>query len=447
MRSFIMRLFRRGPAASSGLIVALMLGGRALAAVLAVFVVVAAGARTAQAATPVRSILDSLHPYLCPGAGDGSGTAGCDLDPVNLLFINLPESSQSEDVAQLVQDELHRLDGEWGPRTPGSAKYFVINGSRYRHQKQLKDYKGIFFGSNAWHVRFLAAPGCELDIPGPCYVVGAAHFDDLNPSICPFLGDVSFRYAETRERIRDTFDGSPIAPGSSSLYRVQDLPFDNTDPPDQSQCPEAQDREDGLLAVIDMRRTTEIPWPLRPDLVVTSLSVPSSALAGETVSVSWRVENQGDTGASQFTDQVVLSTSPTLSASDDLLADHVTGGLSAGASSHDHGIRVTLPAGLPPGTYYLGISADVLGQVAEHEEANNTRSAEILIAPPPPTPGDVDKDGDVDVFDGVAILLDLAGFEPLEFPENADVDGDGDMDTVDALHILRSLVGLSTLPP
>ena len=55
-------------------------------------------------------------------------------------------------------------------------------------------------------------------------------------------------------------------------------------------------------------------------------------------------------------------------------------------------------------------------------------------------PGDVDKDGDVDVFDALAILNALVGIEPLEFPDNGDVNGDGTTNIFDALAVLGIVV-------
>ena len=75
-------------------------------------------------------------------------------------------------------------------------------------------------------------------------------------------------------------------------------------------------------------------------------------------------------------------------------------------------------------------------------------------ATPTPTPtatppaelgetGDVDKDGDVDVFDALAILNALVGIEPLEFPDNGDVNGDGTTSVFDA----RAVLGIVASAP
>ena len=44
-------------------------------------------------------------------------------------------------------------------------------------------------------------------------------------------------------------------------------------------------------------------------------------------------------------------------------------------------ISITIPAGTPPGSYYLVARADADGVVAEASEVNNTWSRAITIAP------------------------------------------------------------------
>jgi len=119
------------------------------------------------------------------------------------------------------------------------------------------------------------------------------------------------------------------------------------------------------------------PPPLTPaDLVVSAVSNPPASVrrAGH-FTVTDTVVNRGGTAAGPSVTRYYLSGDPVKSAADRAL-DHrrqVTG-LAAGASSTGS-VSVTVPSGIPRGTYFLLACADSSAGVAESSETNNCRAA------------------------------------------------------------------------
>jgi subtilase family serine protease len=119
---------------------------------------------------------------------------------------------------------------------------------------------------------------------------------------------------------------------------------------------------------------------LGPDLIVTALSAPSSAGAGQTVSVTDTTKNQGGGAAGASRTAIYLSTNSTFDASDTLLGARDAATLAAGASGSG-AAAFTIPPGTATGTWYIIAKADVDGVVPETSETNNTYSKTITIGP------------------------------------------------------------------
>ncbi|HKT79286.1 MAG TPA: CARDB domain-containing protein [Vicinamibacterales bacterium] len=115
------------------------------------------------------------------------------------------------------------------------------------------------------------------------------------------------------------------------------------------------------------------------DLVVGSLTAPSTAGPGSTIAVSETTTNRGAGAASPTTTRFYLSPNSTLDASDTLLnGSRAVPGLAAGASSSGS-TNVTMPSGIASGVYYVIAKADADGALAETSEDNNTASRSVAI--------------------------------------------------------------------
>jgi subtilisin family serine protease/subtilase family serine protease len=118
-----------------------------------------------------------------------------------------------------------------------------------------------------------------------------------------------------------------------------------------------------------------------PDLIVSTVVAPATAVAGGTIDVSDTTTNQGGGSSATSTTRFYLSTNAALDGSDQLIGSRpvplVAPGTSAGFTT-----PVTVPATVAGGTYYVIAQADGASEVPETTETNNTKfSAAIKIGP------------------------------------------------------------------
>jgi subtilase family serine protease len=143
-------------------------------------------------------------------------------------------------------------------------------------------------------------------------------------------------------------------------------------------------RADDAGAVAESNETNNIRAVLirlSPDLIVSVLTVPSSAAAGSVISAGDTTKNQGQGTAAATTTKFYLSSNATFEASADIeIGSRGVGLLVSGASSSGTG-PLTIPAGTAPGGYYILARADGGGAVAESNEGNNTVNKPITISP------------------------------------------------------------------
>jgi subtilase family serine protease len=117
------------------------------------------------------------------------------------------------------------------------------------------------------------------------------------------------------------------------------------------------------------------------DLVVSSLSGPSAAGAGSSITVTDTTTNQGGNAVSTSTTRYYLSTDPLHSPNDvALVGGRTVPALGTGVSSTGSAV-VNVPAGVASGFYYLIAKADADLVVEESDETNNTRYSTVTLGP------------------------------------------------------------------
>ncbi len=127
-----------------------------------------------------------------------------------------------------------------------------------------------------------------------------------------------------------------------------------------------------------------------PDLQVASVADGSggAVAAGRDLLVDWRIENLGESGTSvdHWTDNVYLSSDPTLEPAHDLLLGSRThSGLLESQEGYDvDSASFAIPGDTPPGDYYLLVETDTEDQVTEISNRNNVAisSSHLIVTPP-----------------------------------------------------------------
>ena len=118
-----------------------------------------------------------------------------------------------------------------------------------------------------------------------------------------------------------------------------------------------------------------------PDLDVSSLTAPTQATAGATISVTDVTRNQGASSAPASTTRFYLSTNTTVDAADTLLGSRSVAALNVD-QTNSMTTALTVPSGKVPGSYFIIAVADGGNAVVESVETNNTRTRPVQVIAP-----------------------------------------------------------------
>jgi subtilase family serine protease len=135
---------------------------------------------------------------------------------------------------------------------------------------------------------------------------------------------------------------------------------------------------DYIVSASDLATVTIESDELLSDLVVSSLSAPTTAGAGQSFSVTDTTKNQGGGSTDPSLTQFYLSTNSAIDASDILIGSRSIPALLAGATSSGS-TTITIPADTVTGLWYIIAKADGEGVVVETSEPNNNYSRTIRI--------------------------------------------------------------------
>ncbi len=111
--------------------------------------------------------------------------------------------------------------------------------------------------------------------------------------------------------------------------------------------------------------------PATPDLIPTALQIPSGGAPGATVSFAPTIVNQGTATATAVAYAYYLSTDATVSVVDLQVGGGTVASLPPGQTFQTTD-QVTLPAGLAPGSYTVGLIVDPAGESPESSRSNET---------------------------------------------------------------------------
>jgi len=138
------------------------------------------------------------------------------------------------------------------------------------------------------------------------------------------------------------------------------------------------DRSLVLAESIESNNTRAYSFRVGPDLIVSSVTAPSSAAAGTTITASDTTWNQGADTAPASATAYYLSTNGTLDAADVLLGTRAVPSLAVNISQSGS-VSLMIPASTPAGSYIIIAKGDGNDSIAEVLETNNTRTRSISI--------------------------------------------------------------------
>jgi subtilase family serine protease len=138
------------------------------------------------------------------------------------------------------------------------------------------------------------------------------------------------------------------------------------------------DGEEVVTETSETNNTSARSIKVGPDLAIPSLSAPTSARAGQNITIADSVKNIGGAPASGSLTRLYLSTNTTIDASDTLIGSRNVPALASGATSSGS-TSVTIPPGTAAGTWYIVAMADSEEVVTETSETNNTYARYLRI--------------------------------------------------------------------
>ena len=137
------------------------------------------------------------------------------------------------------------------------------------------------------------------------------------------------------------------------------------------------DWDDTLNESSETNNIRTIVIQIGPDLAVSALTAPSTAVAGGAISVSDTTKNQGGGTAGASTTRFYWSANLSLDASDQAIGSRTVGPLAGGALAGSTA-TITVPASAAAGSYYVIAQADGASEVSETTETNNTRASTAI---------------------------------------------------------------------
>jgi subtilase family serine protease len=140
-------------------------------------------------------------------------------------------------------------------------------------------------------------------------------------------------------------------------------------------------RADANDDVIESAETNNISWGttrVGPDLTVSGLTSPTSAVAGATISAIDTVKNAGGGASGATTTRFYLSANFTFDAADVPLGNRTVPAIDPGVTNAA-ATSLTIPAQTATGLYYIIAVTDADNVITETAETNNTRALAIRI--------------------------------------------------------------------
>jgi subtilase family serine protease len=138
------------------------------------------------------------------------------------------------------------------------------------------------------------------------------------------------------------------------------------------------DADSAVGETVETNNTAYRTLRVGPDLLIAGFRAPWFSGAGATISVTDTTRNQGGGASPATSTRYYLSSNLSLDSGDTLLGARAVAALAPGVSDTGS-VALTIPLGIPAGTYYLFAKADGENAVVEHDEGNNVYGTTIIL--------------------------------------------------------------------
>jgi subtilase family serine protease/subtilisin family serine protease len=175
--------------------------------------------------------------------------------------------------------------------------------------------------------------------------------------------------------------GSVVIPAGAASATIVVTPIDDSDFEHDETVILTLAATEGFVMSPPAATVTIVSDDAGPDLVVTSLALPTDAGAGLPITITDTTRNQGAGAAAASTTTYYLSTNNgVLDAADVVLGSRAVPALAPGVSNSGS-LTVTIPPGTPTGAHYVFAKADGDDLVSETVETNNTNYRALSVGP------------------------------------------------------------------
>jgi subtilisin family serine protease len=194
------------------------------------------------------------------------------------------------------------------------------------------------------------------------------------PSTTAFYLSANTLVDSTDTRLPDTVSVPALAPGVSSAAVAIPINVPSDVAARTYYVIAKTDADNAVVEVSKANNASARSLAVGPDLIVSPLSVPSTAIPGAQFTATFTVRNQGAGSAPASTVEFYWSTNTTVEPGDTVLGSTGVGSLGASATQQGQ-VSLTTPTGQAWGTYYVLALADSAKIVAESSEGNNSAYA------------------------------------------------------------------------
>ena len=323
------------------------------------------------------------------------GSEAAAINEVHQIYVDGLKLSPPSPTMLDLRDAMMEADAIRNPGTPQGPNFCALWETFAGRGMGLSASDTAANGFNQVIANFSVPPGCNAppSPPAVTLTVTSATATEAGPTsgiftitraeVSPTALSVNVATSGTAARGSDYVtipSGVTIPPGAASVD-VPVVPIDDTNlEGNETVALTLRSGSGYVIAGTPSGTVTIISDDVAPDLIVSTLTVPSTAGAGLTMTVTDTTRNQGTGPVAASTTSFYLSTNGTLDAGDTFVGSRDVPALTNGAIDTTTTV-LTLPTEIGAGLMWLIAKADGPNAFSEPNEINNTRYGSVRVGP------------------------------------------------------------------